>query len=145
MPKSVAAKRAEAELQEFLSSKPLWLQKILQLDTSSVSPDDLLKFLEYQAPDFMEMRAKYEAIIQRIPGAWKKYRQKAQKEGESALGLKKGKPGRPRDDEVAKRVQELKAEGKTGPRIQDILNKEFGESRSLHSYRMLDYARKQKK
>ena len=61
-------------------------------------------------------------------------------------GLKpKKRAGRPRQDELRKRIGELRAEGKSWEKVRRQLNKETGKNRTANAYRNLVSEHKSKK
>jgi hypothetical protein len=53
--------------------------------------------------------------------------------------------GRPRQDELRKRIEELRAENKSWEKVRRQLNKETGKNRTANAYRNLVSERKSKK
>ena len=119
----------EKELQEFLASKPEWVQMALQSGNSQMTPQQRLWWMD----ESDELIEQYEQILRRIPRKWKQYRQRTVREFGTILGsilVSKGKPGRKKNVKLAERIWSLDAEGKSNREIQQMLNAS-GENLSL--------------
>lgn len=91
-------KSPEKELEEFLASKPAWMQRVLHEDFSSFSRDEHLEWISNQ-DRVTELRPEYERILQQIPTKWREYRKRLKQNSQLLVQvlMPKGKPGRRRD------------------------------------------------
>jgi CDGSH-type Zn-finger protein len=153
------AKSPEQELADFLAPLPLWLQKVLWQDFSSMTDldgfnhyDSTFPFTSDQLEELRataglqperypqtaeELRPKFEQILQRCGRAeWKKYcdnaKAKRKADADRYVQLPHGKPGRKRNDEMDARIWALRSAGMTTRQIQETLNAR-GENMSLEA------------
>ena len=131
----------EKELQEFLASKPEWLQTHLQEGDSKLTFQEKLR-LDKRKDKYeidtheriTELTDQYQQILCQIPELWKPYRARIMREYGNTFGpmmLPKGKPGRKKNVKGAERIWTLHDAGKTSSEIQKILEAE-GQNYSLN-------------
>lgn len=150
------AQSPEQELADFLAPLPLWLQKVLWQDYSSMTDVDEFNYKDSMFPfaaealketggwqperypqTAEELRPKFEQILQRCGRAeWKKYCDNAKAtrkaDADRYVQLPHGKPGRKRNDEMDARIWALRSAGMTTRQIQETLNAR-GENMSLEA------------
>lgn len=121
-------KNSEQELSDFLGAQPSWLQKALDLDYDSMSPDEKEAFVGRDVRVCNELQQEYESILQRIPKRWSDYREKHARSLAQVMRslMPKGTPGRKLKSKLAERIWKLDAEGRTNREIQQILNSDEG-------------------
>jgi hypothetical protein len=123
----------QQELEEFLASKPAWMQRVLQEDISLFSPDELSEWNSNQDTVF-ELRPEYERILRQIPSDWKEYRKRQKQNCKPLLRMLVSKEvsGRPRKTFLAEEAASLKRAGKNNPQIASELNKRHGSGTTTH-------------
>lgn len=98
-------KNAEEQLQEFLSSKPAWMQRVLQSDYSFSSRDEELEWIANQ-DKVIEQKAEFERLLRQVPAKWQAYRKQLKQQSQPMLQmmgmLPKGLPGRHPDSKAEK-------------------------------------------
>jgi hypothetical protein len=119
------SKNPEKELEEFLASKPAWMQRFFQTRFGSLSPDDIQEWCN-NFDEVCRAKDEYERILQLIPAKWKAYRKRLKQEaqGFSQLLVPKGQAGRKRNEELAERIWQLDADGKSNLEIHCVLRAE---------------------
>jgi hypothetical protein len=95
------SKNPEKELEEFLASKPAWMQRFLQTSFGLLSPDDTQEWGNNLA-EACGATDEYERILQLMPAKWKEYRKRQKAEAQPLIQMlvPKGKPGRPPDSKA---------------------------------------------
>jgi hypothetical protein len=91
----------EKQLEEFLASKPAWMQRFLQTSIGLLSPDDTQEWGN-NLGEAMRAKDEHERILQLMPAKWKEYRKRQEAEAQPLIQLliPKGKPGRPPDSKA---------------------------------------------
>ena len=95
-------KSPEEEIDEFLSSKPSWLRKILQFDYSLSSEEWFAWHESDWWPDAdagASVQAEYEQLLKRSPSKWREHCKRAQ--GNALKGVSTVRRGRSRRDALA--------------------------------------------
>jgi hypothetical protein len=110
------------ELEEFLSSLPIWQRKYLE--SESLTEEERSEYAAAvgtpeQMFDQDAVRIKYEILLQKVPARWQQYVKRKKKLASSFVP--KGKPGRPPDHETLEQVLLLKSQGKSLRQIAIIL------------------------
>jgi hypothetical protein len=126
---ALVPKSPEQEVEEFLASKPTWMEKALQGDFSLMPLG-----LEWTSnlDRVFELTPKYERILRQIPAKWKEYR-KERKRNYGSLAqpmVPKGKPGRPSKSALAEEAANLRRSGMNNLQIAAELNKRPGEKKT---------------
>lgn len=124
----------EKELQEFLASKPEWVQTYFQEGISKLTLKEKSESID-KHEWLSGLTEQYEQILCRIPGRWKQYRAKIMREYGNTFGrllLPKAVPGRKENIKLAERIWALDAAGKKNHEIQETLNAN-GENLSLEA------------
>lgn len=123
--KSAEQEKAEQELAAFLAKEPSWLRKTLQCDTN-LTQDEYRAWVE---SDFWKLdgsywakEAEYRKLLQRIPAKWREYRDTLKRA--ALANVPRGRPGRKEEMELARRIWQLKAEGKNVRQIGAIFKAE---------------------
>jgi hypothetical protein len=97
------SKKAEKELEDFLASKPAWMQRVLQADYSFSSKDEELEWINNQ-DKVIEQQPEFERILRQIPAQWQAYRKRLKQQSQPMLQmmgmLPKGIPGRRPDSKA---------------------------------------------
>ena len=99
------SKSPEAQLEEFLASKPAWMQKYLQTGFASLNQDDIQEWCN-NLDDVCRLKDEYERTLQLIPAKWREYRKRLKRDHvrvsnyESQLLVPKGTAGRPIDSKA---------------------------------------------
>ena len=122
------AKSPQQELEEFLASKPAWMQRALRHGESSLTRDEFTELIN-SGDELSRQRTEYERILQLIPAKWREYRKMRKREAQQMLHvlLPQGKPGAPRKDDLAREAERLQQRGMSFPQIAGELNKRLGE------------------
>jgi hypothetical protein len=122
------AKSPQQELEEFLASKPAWMQRALQHGESSLTRGEWTELINC-GDELSRQRTEYERILQFIPAKWREYRKMRKREAQQMLHvlLPQGKPGAPRKDDLAREAERLQQRGMSFPQIAGELNKRLGE------------------
>lgn len=121
----------ESELEEFLASKPAWLERALWGEISSLSRDEQLEWINSQ-DEIFRLRQQYESVLKRIPAKWNKYCQRCQKswaETERQMArllVPRGRAGARRKDALAQEAIQLQERGRNFPQIAAELDKRHG-------------------
>ena len=131
---------SEKELEQFLAPLSALMKRILQydysaLDDPSISQEEKLEWVRNEEK-IIELRPKFEAILQHVPVEWKEYCRRA-KQIDKLMASQfrcapRKTPGRKARTELAKRIWMLDAEGKSNREIHQVLTAE-GESLSLEA------------
>jgi hypothetical protein len=120
-------KSPEETLGEFLAEQPSWLQKILQLDYSMMSDDEVSAW--YQSDWWWRdtqgrVDEEYRRLLQQCPDRWRAY---CKRQKERALSdLPSAPSGRPRKDALAYEAIMLKRGGLSYSKIAIKLNSKYG-------------------
>jgi hypothetical protein len=97
-------KNAEEQLQEFLSSKPAWMRRVLQADFSFSSRKEELEWIANQ-DKVIEHQPEFERLLRQVPAQWRAYRRRLRQQAQPMLQmmgmLPKGMPGRRHDSKAA--------------------------------------------
>jgi hypothetical protein len=120
-------KSPEKELEEFLASKPAWMQRVLQEDLSSFSSDELSEWNSNQDAVF-KLKPECERLLRQIPAKWNQYRNRQKRNCQPLLQMmiSKSRPGRPRKAAIAQEAAKLRHAGMNDPQIAAELNKRHG-------------------
>jgi hypothetical protein len=98
-------KKAQKELEEFLASKPAWMQRVLQAVFSFSSREEELEWIANQ-DKVIEQQPEFERILRQIPAQWQAYRKRLKQQSQPMLRmmgmLPKGMPGRLPDSKAEK-------------------------------------------
>jgi hypothetical protein len=110
------------ELEEFLSSLPVWQRKYLEAE--SLTEEELSEYAATvgtpeQMLDQDAVRRKYEILLQKVPARWQEYVKRKKKLASSFVP--KGNPGRPPDHETLEQLLQLRSQGKSWRQIASIL------------------------
>jgi len=91
----------EKQLEEFLASKPTWMQRYFQTGLGSLHQDEFLEWSN-NVDEVFRLTSEYEQILKLIPARWREYRKRLKRENDRAFGslVPKGKPGRPVDSKA---------------------------------------------
>ena len=122
----------EKELKEFLAPLPAWMRRTIQEGFSSLTQAEILEWVN-NTEEVFRRTAEYERILQQIPSKWREYRKRLKGDArrtaqyEAQFLVPKGKPGRPRKDDLAQEAQLLQRRGMKFPQIAGELNKKPGE------------------
>lgn len=117
------AKSPQQELEEFLASKPAWMQRALQHGESSLTRGEWTELINC-GDELSRQRTEYERILQLIPAKWREYRKMRKREAQQMLHvlLPQGKPGAPRKDDLAREATALHQAGKNYPQAAAVLS-----------------------
>jgi hypothetical protein len=112
----------EKQLEEFLASKPTWMQRFLQMSFGLLSPDDIREWGN-NLDEAIGAKDEYERILQQTPDKWKEYRKRQKQEAQPLIQslVPKATPGRKLKSELAEQIWALDAEGKTNQEILQTL------------------------
>jgi len=120
---AVAFNNPELELQQFLSKQPSWRRKWLQVETGTLSAEEIQEWLGGHSQADMLARSEYETILKRIPAKWRDYRRKWERIAQS--GVPSGLSGRPRMDALAEEAGSLHRAGKSYAEIAIMLGEKY--------------------
>jgi hypothetical protein len=116
----MSLKTPEQELEEFLVGGPKCLRRIIQ--PGPLSDEEWSSFYWWGLVTSWKARDKFETLLQRCPTMWRDYRSRCR---ELALrSVPKGRPGRPREDSLAREAARLKQQGLGPTEIARRLNRE---------------------
>lgn len=120
-------KSPERELEEFLASKPAWMQRVLQQDFSSFSRDEHLEWINNQ-DRVLELIPECERLLRQLPAKWQEYRKRQMQNSQPLIQMlvSRGKPGRPSKTALAEEAANLRRAGMNHPQIASELNKRHG-------------------
>ena len=124
-------KTPQQELDEFLASKPSWMQKALRLDHSSFTKEEIAKWINH--PDELSLNEQeYRRILRQLPAQWNKYCRRVKnldaklvKFEQEFAELPKGLPGAPRTDEITLAAIESQRRGLNFAQIATELSKKY--------------------
>jgi len=118
------SKNPEMQLEEFLASTPVWMQRCLLTGFGSLNQDEIREWSN-NLDEVIRLTGEYERILQLLPAKWKEYRKRQKREAQHILQylVPKGKAGRKRNDELAERIWALADAGNTSRQIQAALKK----------------------
>jgi hypothetical protein len=124
----------EKQLEEFLASKPDWMRRMFQTGSNALTESELLEWCRNHE-EVTGLTDEYEQILQHIPAKWREYRKRLQRENHSFIDkllVPKGKAGRKRNEQLAERIWQLDADGRSNREIQKALN-DSGENLSIEA------------
>jgi hypothetical protein len=120
----VAFKSPGEELEQFLAAQPSWLRKILQLDWSFTTDEELALHESDWWQNGGKVEEEYLRLLRRVPEKWRDYCER--KKLDALKGLPKVPAGRPRRDGLAHEAEQLRLSGKSYAQTAKALNLKHG-------------------
>ena len=138
----MAFKSPEEELEQFLAAQPSWLRKILQLDFSFTTDEQLALHESDWWQSGGKVEQEYLRLLQRVPEKWRDYCER--KKLDALKGLPTVPTGRPRKDSLAHEAERLRLSGKSYAETAKALNRKHGSgTTTAEAIRKLLRSRKQ--